>query len=89
MRRKSTFLFRKKVQPNGADWCEGRQQGGSYDIRLKIRFPQIQPNGADKCRYAQQDVRSEGALLYKKQKKNQTAQIGAEGGNRVAVATSG
>ena len=51
MRRKSTFLFRKKVQPNGADWCGEQQQGGSCDILLKSdpKYNQTAQTSTDTC----------------------------------------
>ena len=33
------LVRKKKNKPNGADWCGGRQQGGSCDIQLKSDFP--------------------------------------------------
>jgi len=88
MRRKSTFLFRKKVQPNGADWCGGRQQGDGCDIPLKSdpKYNQTAQTSTDTRNRA-----STAKVHYciKAKKINQTAQIGAEGSNRVTVATSG
>ena len=84
MRRKSTFLFRKKVQPNGADWCGGRQQGDGCDIPLKSdpKYNQTAQTSADT-----RNRTSAAKVLYciKSKKINQTAQIGAKGGNRVTV----